>query len=133
MHACPCMCTPLQAPHQGSLAAGALLLALSRPALSFWCAGAASAETLVATGHAYLAVRAVGAPINTSLSVAQAACRGIGQPRLPLRATIVANAVNLALDPLLIFSLRMGLGGAAWATVCGQVWPPLATCMHVPL
>eukprot|EP00892_Ulva_mutabilis_P007725 jgi/Ulvmu1/5324/UM022_0118.1 len=99
---------------------GVLLLWGGRAALSVWCSGAASASALVATAHLYLAVRAVGAPVNTCLMVAQAAARGVGLPRLPLRATLVANGVNLVLDPLLIFSLHWGLAGAAWATVCGQ-------------
>lgn len=94
---------------------------LGRPALHAWCSTAEAATALVVTGHAYLAVRAVGAPLNTCMIVAQAASRGIGEPRLPLRTTLIANAVNLALDPLLIFSLRMGVAGAAWATVIGQV------------
>lgn len=100
---------------------GALLLALGRAALHVWCSTTAAASALVDTAHAYLAVRAVGAPLNACLMVAQAACRGIGRPRLPLRATLIANGVNLVLDPLLIFSLHLGVAGAAWATVAGQV------------
>ena len=40
---------------------------------------------------------------------------------MPLRATLLANAINLALDPLLIFKFGLGVKGAAYATVIGEV------------
>ena len=49
--------------------------------------------------------------------------RGMGgeASRVPLRATIISNSVNLALEPVCIFALELGLPGAALATVTGQV------------
>ena len=46
--------------------------------------------------------------------------RSMGHPKLSMSATIVAVAVNIALDPIFIFSLDMGVRGAALATVISQ-------------
>lgn len=86
------------------------------------------------TAHTYLMVRAIGAPLNSSLLVLQAACRGMGNAGLSLRAAVVANIANLALDPLLIFGLSFGVRGAALATVTGQVQLPSnnqAYCLYL--
>lgn len=48
-----------------------------------------------------------------------------GNMRTPMIAQIIGAIVNIALDPLLIFGLcglpKMGIGGAATATVVGQI------------
>ena len=48
-----------------------------------------------------------------------------GNMRMPMIAQIIGAIVNIALDPLLIFGLcglpKMGIGGAATATVVGQI------------
>lgn len=101
--------------------AGTLLLALGKYALQLWCTDSAIAASTVETAHTYLTVRALGAPLNSCLLVLQASCRGMGNAGLSLRAAVVANVVNLAMDPLLIFGLSFGVQGAALATVTGQV------------
>jgi Na+-driven multidrug efflux pump len=86
-----------------------------------WCTKSAVAVATLDTAHSYLTVRALGAPLNSCLLVLQASCRGMGNAGLSLRAALVANVVNLAMDPLLIFGLSLGVRGAALATVTGQV------------
>jgi len=46
--------------------------------------------------------------------------RGLGDTRTPLAATLGCNAVNLVLNPLLIFGLGWGVAGAAQATVLAE-------------
>jgi len=53
----------------------------------------------------------------------QGVFRGLGDTRTPLVATLGCNALNLALDPLLIFALGWGVAGAAQATVLAEVHP----------
>lgn len=100
--------------------AGALMLAGGNAAIQSFMATSTGAPVLAA-GRAYLAVRALGAPINSALLVLQAACRGMKLATLSLHATLLSNVVNVILDPLAIFALALGLPGAASATVAGQV------------
>lgn len=44
-----------------------------------------------------------------------------GNMRLPMAAQIAGAAVNLIFDPILIFGAGMGVAGAAYATVLGQI------------
>lgn len=46
--------------------------------------------------------------------------RGIGQPKAGLVNAMVVGAVNLVLDPVLMFSCGLGVAGAAMATAAAQ-------------
>lgn len=47
--------------------------------------------------------------------------RSIGHPRISMYATILAVVINIALDPIFIFILDMGVRGAALATIISQI------------
>lgn len=44
-----------------------------------------------------------------------------GNMKLPMIAQIAGAVTNIILDPLLIFTCKMGVAGAAYATVAGQI------------
>ncbi|CAE7439514.1 DTX45, partial [Symbiodinium sp. KB8] len=69
---------------------------------------------------AYLRFRALGAPFGSMLLALTGICRGLGDARTPMVASALATAVNVFLDPLLIFGLGWGCAGAAVATVAAQ-------------
>ncbi|CAE7033604.1 DTX45 [Symbiodinium sp. CCMP2592] len=69
---------------------------------------------------AYLRFRALGAPFGSMLLALTGICRGLGDARTPMVASALATAVNVFLDPLLIFALGWGCAGAAVATVAAQ-------------
>jgi MATE family multidrug resistance protein len=77
-------------------------------------------EAGVAAGTAYLRVRLLGAPAVLVFMAASGALRGRQDMRTPLVIALLINALNLLLDPLLIFGLgpfpRLELVGAAWAS-----------------
>ncbi|MEE2828869.1 MAG: MATE family efflux transporter [Myxococcota bacterium] len=76
---------------------------------------------VVRHADAYFAVRVLGAPITFVLVALNAWFEGRGDTRTPMFATLLANGLNLALDPLLIFGWgpvpRLETAGAALATV----------------
>ncbi|MBW2529212.1 MAG: polysaccharide biosynthesis C-terminal domain-containing protein, partial [Deltaproteobacteria bacterium] len=70
-----------------------------------------------AQGKAYLDVRVLGAPLFLVAAALREARHGVGDTRLPMRAAVVANLVNIGLDWVFIFGLSLGVAGAAWASV----------------
>lgn len=80
-----------------------------------------------ATGEAqefaisYLQIIIPSMPLLMCGMVAAAALRSHGAAKLSTIATLAAGAVNAILDPIFIFTLDMGLEGAAWASVLARV------------
>lgn len=68
----------------------------------------------------YLRIRALAAPAVLVVTTGHGAFRGHKDTRTPLKVALGVNLVNLVLDPVLIFALGWGLGGAAIATVIAQ-------------
>jgi multidrug resistance protein, MATE family len=68
----------------------------------------------------YLAVRSLGAPLVLLYAALREASYGEGNSRAPMRASVAGNAVNIALDVVLILGLEWGVAGAAAATIAGN-------------
>ncbi|KAG0586183.1 hypothetical protein KC19_2G070900 [Ceratodon purpureus] len=68
----------------------------------------------------YLMVRAIGAPAVVVALAIQGVFRGFKDTKTPLYATMAGNVVNVILDPILIFTLKLGVSGAAIATIISQ-------------
>lgn len=73
---------------------------------------------------AYLRLRLFGAPAMLILLAGFGALRGLQDMNAPLRIALASNALNAALDPLLIFGAgplpALGVSGAAIATTVSQ-------------
>jgi putative MATE family efflux protein len=69
----------------------------------------------------YLKILIPSMPILLLGIVASAALRSHGAARLSMVVILVAGAVNAILDPIFIFTLDMGLEGAAWASVVSRI------------
>ena len=59
-----------------------------------------------------------------------AAIRADGAPAYSMCATVLGAVINLVLDPIAIFVLHKGVGGAAAATVIGQAASCLMTALY---
>lgn len=82
-----------------------------------------ASDEVLPLASGYYAVRALGAPIAFLFTALVVAFQGRGDTRTPMRATLLANGLNVVLDPALIFGVgpvpAMGVEGAAIATVIG--------------
>jgi len=72
----------------------------------------------------YLKIRLLGGPAILISMAAFGALRGLQDMRTPLAIALAQNALNIALDAVLIFGLdpipAFGIAGAAWASVVRQ-------------
>lgn len=100
----------------GGVIASVGLIVFSEPLLRAFGAGV----EVLDSAAVYLRIRALAVPALLVILVGHGAFRGYQDTRTPLIVTLGLNAVNLALDPILIFGLGWGIAGAAWATVTAQ-------------
>lgn len=72
----------------------------------------------------YFAISLPGMAVFFTQQLLDGILKGAGDTRTPMRCALIANALILVLDPLLIFGLPglpgLGVGGAALATVAGR-------------
>ena len=75
--------------------------------------------------RAYLNVYLVGTVCSMLATGLNGYINAQGFPRIGMLSIVIGAAVNIALDPLFIFVLRMGVTGAALATVISQTMSAL--------
>jgi MATE family multidrug resistance protein len=107
-----------------AVAIGAGLALLGWPCLGPAARFMSSDEAVWRGAVVYLQIRLLSAPAVLLCVAAFGALRGLQDMRTPLWIALATNALNVVLDPLLIFGMgpvpALGIAGAAWATVIAQ-------------
>jgi putative MATE family efflux protein len=70
----------------------------------------------------YLSVIFLGTIFVFANSALRSILQALGDTRTPLYIFGLSNLVNLVLDPVFMFTFRMGIAGAAWATVISTIF-----------
>ena len=75
------------------------------------------------TDHAetYLAIAFLGTTPLLIMLAATGVLRGLQDTRTPLRVAVIGNALNIALNVLLVYGLDLGIAGSAIGSVVAQV------------
>src|ERR1700759_2971935 len=103
-------------------AAGGILVAVVVAVSAPWVAELLGARGEVLAGSVgYLRAGAVGVAFLFLSYAGNGHLVGLANARTPLRIAVSANVLNIALEILLVYGLRLGLLGSAWGTVAAQV------------
>ena len=103
----------------GSIALTAVYLLFMDPILTVF-GGRVNDETF-AYAKEYFFWIALGIPFYMFGQAMNPIIRSDGSPKFAMFATVSGAVANIILDPIFIFPMRMGMKGAAIATVLGQV------------
>ena len=79
----------------------------------------------------YLRIIFLGMPFTCLYNIYSAALRSVGDSKTPVRYLILSCVINIGLDLLLVIWLKMGVAGAALATVAAQGISALLCIRHV--
>ncbi len=100
---------------------GVLLCAAAQvflvPMLKFF----GSPDTVLPYAITYTRITSIGFPFLIYSSGGAHLVRADGDPRYSMLCNLTGALINTILDPLFIFGLDMGMAGAAWATIIGQI------------
>lgn len=85
------------------------------------CRELGSTPTILPYTETYLGIILLGAPFMVSSLVLNNQMRFQGNAVYAMVGITAGTVLNIGLAPLMIFVFDMGIAGAAWATLCGQV------------
>ena len=101
--------------------AGVLLCGITQiflePMLIFF----GSPDNVLGYAKEYVSITSLGFPFLILTTGGAHLVRADGSPKYSMMCNLTGAIINTILDPLFIFGFDMGMKGAAWATVFGQV------------
>ena len=81
--------------------------------------------------YTYIFIIFMGTGASILYNMVSSVLRALGDSRTPLYFLIIATVVNIALDIVFMGPCRMGVEGAAYATVIAQLFSGLACLVHI--
>ncbi len=78
-------------------------------------------EDVVDLSWSYLRVICIGLPFMVFSAFFRSILAGEGDTKFPMTVAALGTVLNIILDPIFIFSLNLGVAGAAWATAISQI------------
>ncbi len=103
-----------------ALAAGVLICLLGQLFLTPLATLLGSTPTILPYSRAYLRIILFGAPWMTASLVLNNQLRFQGSAAYAMVGITSGAVLNIALDPIMIFWIDLGVAGAAWATIISQ-------------
>jgi len=107
-----------------AVALGIVGFLLTADMLALLPSSAGTAARIVPLAADYMRIFFLGVPALFGFFVFSALMRGYGDTKTPMRVMVVSVALNVVLDPILIFGVgpipRLGIEGAAYATVAAR-------------
>lgn len=79
-----------------------------------------ASESLIANNSGYTRLMLIGNITIVMLFIINGIFRGAGNASIAMRSLIISNGLNIALAPIFILVLKMGVQGAAVATMIGR-------------
>ncbi len=76
---------------------------------------------IIEYSYNYILVIFLGIPVTLAYNVLAGAVRSIGDSKTPLYVLLIASGVNIVLDYVLIVPVKLGVTGAAIATISSQL------------
>ncbi|MFA5513672.1 MAG: MATE family efflux transporter [Sphaerochaetaceae bacterium] len=103
-----------------ALGIGSLLMIFGLMFLAPFMRLLGSSETILPYAKDYGGVILIGAPFMAATFVLNVCLRSEGSASLGMRGMVTGSVLNVILDPIFIFTFKMGIRGAAIATVFSQ-------------
>lgn len=77
-------------------------------------------ENIIDGAYTYIWIIFLGIPTVYLYNIVAGVIRAIGDSRTPVIFLVLSSLINIGLDLFFIINLKMGVAGAAWATVIAQ-------------
>lgn len=103
-----------------ALGLGVVLATLTASAASLLMGVMSGGGAIASAATTYARIAALGLPFALLALAGQGYLRGVSRLRLPLVLLLTGNLLNVALEVLFVYGLRLGIAGSAWATVLAQ-------------
>ncbi|MCR4961799.1 MAG: MATE family efflux transporter [Lachnospiraceae bacterium] len=88
-------------------------------------------EELMSEAVMYIGIIMIGLIAVTMFNIVTAILRAIGDSYTPLVFLIISNVINIGLDYLMVIPFKMGVRGAALATVISQAFSAFACFFYI--